>query len=562
MAKWVKCPECGKIVNAMGFYLHFSQNHPDKMDKYKEIRDNISQYYVDPPEEKIKKVEEKTSEDSESVQEGKESEQKHERRESLRDIWKEPPDRGKILLEIIRDSPYLPDPRKAARVIEDWLRIKGELSPMDVYELLVKMKDVDKKEAELISEQYALAVQKAEREWLEYLSSRKPKYYIPPSPPVSSVPEISTSSFPRFESSTPNLSQFSAPVPSLQTPGPTDQVPQQAPPIYAQHIPPYAVSDNKRIELPEEVKRELEILKEKLTSLEEHKKLEQEQQKMEEIQRSIEKRYQGQIQVLQQNIEELQNLLLQKEEEKREKEEEEKRRQLEQQLLQLQSMITNYQRNFDDKIKELQVQTMLKEKDEEVGRYKSEVENLRRELSSLREALLSKQSQQPAESQSTQILLSKIDNLERQLREKPRSFIDVWEQFAEEREKYRKFAKEVLGMTEEIESGKDISTVLLGRMVKTLDKFVDMLGKPPAASRYMSPRTPEFTPLKTGVSTGELKKMIEEKKRLEEEQKKLKMELAKRQLLGAEQEKPTEKLQKIPEKPQKTKTSKKNKKRR
>jgi len=555
MAKWVKCPVCGKVVNSYGFYLHFSQKHPDRMNEYQKIRDNIEQYYVEPSEE----TKESETEQTQEVETKQETEEKREKREELRDIWKEPPNRNKILLDIVRNSPYLPNPEKAAKVLENWIEVKGELTPMDVFELLVKMRDVDKKEAELISEQYALAVQKAEREWAEYMAAKGPKYYIPPSIP-SSIPQVSPEVPWNVSQGTTVHLQHSPPF----NPPPSTGVPPTpvSPPV--QHVPPYTgVSDIGK--LPPEVEAELKALRERLAKFEEREKSELEQKRIRELReeivreyeermRNLQSQYNQHLEKLNEQLIELQNLLAEKEAEKEREKEETRMKKLEEMILQTQMNAKELQRTLEERLSKMEMKRILDEREQELQRWKSEAESIRRELESLKNSLTSRSTSETTE--LVKLLTDRLAAIESKISggsEKPSSLIDLWESLSSEKEKYKRFAREFLGMTEAGEEAKDVTTLILGRLTRSLDKFVDMLGSKAETKRYISPGLPQFTPIQTAPSRDELRKLIEEKKRLEEEQRKLKLELAKRELLGetSEEQQPVEATE--------TKTEKKTK---
>ena len=128
-SEYIKCPACGEVVKAKGKYAHFSQNHPDL--DYNEYKDK---FVAAPPPEGAKR-------------EG---------------VWKEGADANRILEQVLESNPDVPS--KQVKELMSWAELRGQLHPMEVAHLLNNMKGISSQTANIVSQKYAFALQKAATE--------------------------------------------------------------------------------------------------------------------------------------------------------------------------------------------------------------------------------------------------------------------------------------------------------------------------------------------------------------------------------------------------------------
>jgi len=128
-SEYVKCPACGEVVKAKGKYGHFSQRHSDL--NYNEYKDKFEPA---PPPKGAK-------------EEG---------------VWKEGADANRILEQVLQSNPDIAP--KHVREIMSWAELRGQLHPMEVAHLLNNMKGISSQTANIVSQKYAFALQKAATE--------------------------------------------------------------------------------------------------------------------------------------------------------------------------------------------------------------------------------------------------------------------------------------------------------------------------------------------------------------------------------------------------------------
>lgn len=498
-SKTLECPICKRPTEARGFHMHIKRSHPDKFDQWREIKeqakpllteleDTQQQEQTTQPQQIQEKQEEPVVEHQQKLQQGQQIQDQNTYQIRPEEIWKSPPDKNKILMDLIDEGGvFLQKPEIVKKVLQSWIKLKGEISPEEVKDVVSKIKGIDAAQAEMLARMYAIALQRAMAEYQKEMveSSRSGPIYTPPltipqmmpTPQPSHFPDMYAIQNPQFIQN-PQINPQIMPYlnPSQFQPQQQIMQPPQVPPVQ---------QENKEVK---ELEKKFSELSQYLKELEKKREEERrEQERREEIKRLTEER-----------------------------------KRLENEIGHLSHGLREMQRYFDEKLKDQQIQLLLDRKEVEKERANEMVLRLERELRELRSKL---ERRPPPELEA---LKQEIKELKEKLnpQQKEPTFFDWIDKLRTEKGKFEQFAEEFLGMSKVPAGGevKDATSVFLMKTADSLSKLVNVLTQPKPSARTHAP-PPPLSP-DDFVSTQEVAQLVREKARLEQERAMLAKQLA------------------------------------
>jgi len=124
-------------------------------------------------------------------------------------VYKTEPDANVILEEILKTHPDISE--KVKDEVMDWAKRRGSLDPGFVAWLLSSMRGISSTTANVVSQKYALAIQKAQQEGKIQLPMGFPMWPATPGQPPQSYPQIFQQQQPGQQTQPPAGPQFSQP---------------------------------------------------------------------------------------------------------------------------------------------------------------------------------------------------------------------------------------------------------------------------------------------------------------------------------------------------------------